>query len=520
MTTDLPMLPRVPTAPTAPSAPDVPLPRRLLAASALGGLGCALAVPTGRPGVGWPVAVAVLALAVLLVGLRTPGGGRILLAGAPRAETLAWTGAALALTAVAWVRAAEWLVALSLITACVAAGLAVAGRLVVSVLRAVLSVPLGMLQSIPWLGRALRRSYRTGSAGPDARIVLSVGIGLVLLLVFGSLMASADAVFAGLVDSLLPVAEFDDVVTAVVLFVLGAVLVAGAALVLVAPPALSLATPQPTRLRTLDWAVPVGLVVGLFAVFVGVQFATLFGSEEYVQDTTGLTFAEYARSGFWQLLAVSALALGVILAGIRWAPAASAADRSTKRLLLGALAVLCLVVVASALRRMWLYQQAYGFTVLRLRVGACELWLGLAFLLALVAVLRLRATGTVRPMLATAVGALLVLAVLDPERLVAAQNVARHEATGRLDAEYLSRLSADAVPALLALPESAERTCVLATIAAGNAAAPDDDWRSANLSRAAAAGTVGHLAVLAGGAGGGDPLFGEGRYSGSGCSLS
>jgi uncharacterized protein DUF4153 len=210
----------------------------------------------------------------------------------------------------------------------------------------------------------------------------------------------------------------------------------------------------------------------------------------------------------------------VILAGIRWAPAASAADRSTKRLLLGALAVLCLVVVASALRRMWLYQQAYGFTVLRLLVGACELWLGLAFLLALVAVLRLRATGTVRPMLATAVGALLVLAVLDPERLVAAQNVARYEATGRLDAEYLSRLSADAVPALLALPESAERTCVLATIAAGNAAAPDDDWRSANLSRAAAAGTVGHLAVLAGGAGGGDPLFGEGRYSGSGCSLS
>ncbi|MCO1656587.1 DUF4173 domain-containing protein [Pseudonocardia sp. S2-4] len=356
------------------------------------------------------------------------------------------------------------------------------------------------------------------------RIVLSVAVGVVLLLVFGSLLASADAVFAGLVDSLLPTADEDAVGSAVVLFVVGAALVAGTALVLAAPPVLTLTVPQPTRLRTLDWAVPVGLVVALFAVFVGVQFAALFGSDEYVQATTGLTFAEYARSGFWQLLAVSALALGVILAGIRWAPAASAVDRSTKRLLLGAMAVLCLVIVASALRRMWLYQQAYGFTVLRLLVGACELWLGLAFLLALLAVLRLRPTGTVRPMVATAVGALLLLAVLDPERLVAQQNATRFAVTGDLDSEYLSRLSADAVPALLELPDSPVRTCILATIAARSAPDPDEDWRSANLSRAAAQGAVGHLAGLTDRTGGGDPLFGGGgRYPGldePACSLS
>ncbi|WP_250557549.1 DUF4153 domain-containing protein [Pseudonocardia lacus] len=508
---------------TLPPTPDAPVPRRLLAATALGGLGCALAIPTERPGIGWPVAVAVLAVAVLLVGANTPGGVRALMPGAARVETLTWAVAALALTAVAWVRAAEWLVALCLLTACVAAAMAVGGRLMVSVLRAVLSIPLGMLQAVPWLGRAVRRSYRTPGSGPDVRIALSVGVGLVLLLVFGTLLASADAVFAGLVDNLLPVIDEDAVSTAVVLFVLGAALVAGTALLLVAPPALTLAAPRPTRLRTLDWAVPVGLLVALFAVFVGVQFATLFGTEQYVQDTTGLTFAEYARSGFWQLLAVSALALGVILAGIRWAPATSDADRSTKRLLLGAMAVLCLVIVVSALRRMWLYQQAYGFTVLRLLVGACELWLGLAFLLALVAVLRLRPTGTVRPMVATAVGALVLLAVLDPERFVAAQNVARFEATGRLDAEYLSRLSADAVPALLALPDSPERTCVLARIAAGNTARGGDDWRTANLSRAAAEASVGHLAGLSDRASGGDPVFGGGRYLGPeepGCSLS
>ena len=510
----------------APAEPDVPVPRGLLAAIAIGGLGAALAIPTGRPGVGWPVAVAALALAVVLVGRRTRGGERALARGSARVETLAWAVAALALTAVAWLRAAEWLVALCLLTACVAAAMAVAGRLTTSALRAVLSVPLGMLRSVPWLGRAVRRAYRTEGSGPDLRIVLSGAVGLVLLVLFGSLLASADAVFADLVDAVLPTLG-EEFFTAVVLFGLGACLVAGTALLLAAPPLPTLAAPHPTRLRTLDWAVPVGLVVALFAVFVGVQFAALFGSDAYVRATTGLTFAEYARGGFWQLVLVSALALGVILAGIRWAPATSSRDRSTKRLLLGAMAVLCLVIVVSALRRMWLYQQAYGFTVLRLLVGACELWLGLAFLLALVAVLRLRTTGTVRPMVATAVGALLVLAVLDPERFVAAQNVARYEATGKLDAEYLSRLSADAVPALSALPDSPDRTCVLATIAAGNLVDPNgdvdltpEDWRNANLSRAAAQASIGHLAALTDGYGGGDPLFGEGRYAGTGCTLS
>ena len=144
------------------------------------------------------------------------------------------------------------------------------------------------------------------------------------------------------------------------------------------------------------------------------------------------------------------------------------------------------MIVASALARMWLYQQAYGFTVLRLLVGACELWLGLAFVLVALAVLRLDHGGPIKPMVGTAVAALLVLAVLDPERFIADRNVDRFFETGRLDSSYLSGLSADAVPALLRLPEGPERDCVLSTIAWRNQADPDADWRQANLSRATA----------------------------------
>jgi hypothetical protein len=69
------------------------------------------------------------------------------------------------------------------------------------------------------------------------------------------------------------------------------------------------ATRRPTRLRCLDWALPTGSLVGLFGLFVGVQFVVLFGGADHVLRTTGLTYAEYARSGFWQLLVVTVLAM-------------------------------------------------------------------------------------------------------------------------------------------------------------------------------------------------------------------
>ncbi len=110
------------------------------------------------------------------------------------------------------------------------------------------------------------------------------------------------------------------------------------------------------------------------------------------------------------------------------------------------------MIIASAFGRMWTYQQAYGFTVLRLLVGTCELWLGVVYLLVIVAVLRLETAWLPRTTLATAVAALLILAVANPEALVASENIDRWQRGGELDVDYLSGLSADIVPVLDRLP--------------------------------------------------------------------
>ncbi|MEU2125970.1 DUF4153 domain-containing protein, partial [Nocardia niwae] len=235
-------------------------------------------------------------------------------------------------------------------------------------------------------------------------------------------------------------------------------------------------------LRRPEWALPVGALAILFAAFVATQFVALFGGDDYVQETSGLTYAEYARTGFWQLSAVTVLTLAVLMVVLRWAAQDTAADRWWLRGLLTAVSVLALVIVASALGRMWIYQQAYGFTVLRLLVEACELWLGVVYVLVLAAVLRLRRAWLPRAVLGTAMVALLALAVADPERLIAQQNIDRWQRGKALDIDYLGTLSPDILPATDRLPEPL-RADIRSRLRAD---LDGDTWRSWNLSRAGA----------------------------------
>jgi Domain of unknown function (DUF4153) len=453
--------------------PAAPIHGDLLGCLVAVGIVVATAVPEGVTGVGWLFTASVATAMTIMVAW----GRR---ARTPLTPTdVGWTLLAVALTAVGTVRAADWLAALCLMAAAAAAALAVARRSFQSLTMSLFAPVVAAFRAIPWVARGLRTGPRKALRAGVA--VLSGGL---VLLVFVPLLASADAAFSQVVEAVMPSIAVDSVVRWCFLFAFGTATAAGGCFLLLAPPPEPYGQgPRPTRLRLLDWALPTGVLVAVLALFVGVQFVVLFGSDDYVLRTTGLTYAEYARSGFWQLLAVTALALGILALGSRWAPARTPAERVAKRGLLAALALLTLVVVGSAINRMWLYQQAYGFTVLRLLVLTCELCLGAGFLLALIAVLRLRPGGLSRPMVAVGMLALLGLAVLDAERFIAAHNVARWSETGTLDTYYLGTLSADAVPALVDLPPDT-RDCILVDI--GYGLETPDDWRSTNVAREAA----------------------------------
>ncbi|WP_406060660.1 DUF4153 domain-containing protein [Micromonospora sp. NBC_00860] len=458
---------------------------------------------TVRPGLGWLVAAlagtAALGTAAVVrsgtsapVAVRSeptePGTAagaepaRPGATGAPgRVAQVAWAAATVALVAVGTFRSAGWLFALCVLAAVATGTLTVTGgRSPLGMLVAATLPPAATVRALPWAVRGVRHNRPAGSGIGFGRILTSLAMSAVLLTLFGLLFSSADAVFANLVGGLLPdIAPAGVIGWLLRLILLGGGLLGGAYLVS-RPPDLEGLRPASSRpAHRLEWTLPLVLLDALFAVFVLVQLTVLFGGAGHVLRTAGLTYAQYARGGFWQLLAVTALTLLVIAIAARRAPKATRADRLLVRVLLGTLAALSLVIVASALYRMQVYADAYGATRLRLVVSTVELWLGLLFVLVGVAVVRLRADWLPRLVVGTAVLALLGLAVLNPDRLIAERNVDRYLETGRLDVSYLSGLSADAVPALSRLPEPM-RSCALGEIAAE---LPRDGFFATNLGR-------------------------------------
>jgi hypothetical protein len=185
----------------------------------------------------------------------------------------------------------------------------------------------------------------------------------------------------------------------------------------------------------------------LFAAFVLVQFRYLFGGNELVRELTGMSYAEYARRGFFELAAVAALSLPLLLAADHWLDHRDPVRVRRVRQLSGVMLLFLDVMLASALFRMWLYTTQFGLTELRFYTTAFMGWLVLVFGWFVATVLRGR-----RERFGT--GALLagwlVLAALNfvnPDGVIAEVNLGR-AANGRpLDVAYAAMLSADALPA-------------------------------------------------------------------------
>ncbi|MFD3702427.1 DUF4153 domain-containing protein [Nocardia sp. NPDC058658] len=395
-----------------------------------------------------------------------------------------WAAAALVLLGVGTVRAAGWLFVLCVIAACVAGSLAVLGRRSVrGIAHDMFAVPLASFGAVPWAFSGLRESRSVGSS-TVRRYGVSIAATAALLVVFVPLLGGADATFAKMLNGLVPKVDGPAAWQWIFLFVVVTVGVLGALYLLAGPPARAADSVRPVRLWSRsEWMLPVGALTVLFAVFVGAQFVALFGGDDYVQRTAGLTYAEYARSGFWQLSAVSILTLAVIVAVLHWSKQETAADRLSLRVLLSAVSVLALVIVGSALGRMWTYQQAYGFTVLRLLVTMCELWVGLVYILVLAAVARLRWTWVPRAAIGTALATLIALAAINPEHLVAERNIDRWSTSKRLDADYLGTLSPDILPALDGLQDPFLRMQIKDAVLRD---LDDDHWWSWNWSRSSA----------------------------------
>jgi signal transduction histidine kinase len=292
-----------------------------------------------------------------------------------------------------------------------------------------------------------------------------LAIGVPVALLFAVLFASADPIFRRGMDDLLGFQlDLGDVPGRVVFalacawLAIGLLSVAAGGLPAAAAASLGAAAGWQTagdrrmRLGGPEALIVLGLVDLVSGTFVALQIAYLFGGIDTLA-AAGMTYSDYARRGFFELVAAACLAGGLLVA------LEIAIVARTRAYLAAALVlvVLTVVVLASAWLRLDLYQLAYGWTELRFYVAAAIVALAIALGLGagLMVLDRVRWLG--HGLVAVGLVSLLGLNAIAPAAFVADRNVQRvvhpelvpADGWVGLDTGYLGALGDDAIPVLV-----------------------------------------------------------------------
>jgi hypothetical protein len=357
-------------------------------------------------------------------------------------------------------------------------------RLAGTAAHAALAPPLLVIRDVDWTRVPAESAIALAVSG-----VRGLALTLPVVILFAALLAGADPVFAlGLtrvLDFDLPALVLHGLLTAAFAWIFAGLLRAA---VLRRRPAHTFpARPAWLSLGRVEIAMLLASVDLLFAAFVAVQVGYLFGGADFVRDVAGLTYSEYARRGFFELVTVAALVIPLLLAAHLLLRPRTREEARTFAILAGVQVVLVLVMLASALERMRLYRAEYGLTELRFYTTAFMAWLGILLVGFLGTVLRGRRDQFARTALVSAFVAVAVLHSVNPDAMIVRANARLPRG---LDVGYALGRSADAVPALLevlpTLDPSRARELAASLLAREAGSRGHDDWRRWSVARARA----------------------------------
>jgi hypothetical protein len=306
----------------------------------------------------------------------------------------------------------------------------------------------------------LPRSLPTWLAPVGRGLVIGLPLGLIFVVLF----ASADPIFRDAIADLLGFRlDLGDLpgralfALAAAWLLAGLVSIAATGLPDLERASLGAAARSSPFSRPRSLGLPEALVILLVidlvvAAFVGLQVVYLFGGLDTL-DAAGITYAQYARRGFFELVAAACLASTVVVA------LEATVERRSQPYLAALVALIALtaVVLVSAALRLGLYQAAYGWTELRLYVLAAIVTMGAGLVLMTGLVLADLSRLLGHALAVLGVVALVGLNLVAPAAFVAARNIERvvdpslvpPDGHSGLDASYLAVLPDDAIPAMV-----------------------------------------------------------------------
>ena len=186
----------------------------------------------------------------------------------------------------------------------------------------------------------------------------------------------------------------------------------------------------------------------VYIAFVVFQFSYIFGGSLQKTLPPHYSYAEYARSGFFEMLVVTLINFTLLGICFIFKPHGGSAVKALLKVLQSLLVICTIVMLVSAFMRMSLYEAEYGFTYLRILTQAFMIFLLVMFVIAL---MKIWNSGIVflQSFIVVSLVAYLIINYMNIDVMVTKKNLDRFTQTGQLDADYLTELSYDSVPLVL-----------------------------------------------------------------------
>lgn len=356
----------------------------------------------------------------------------------------------------------------------------------------IILLPLGFIKSLIETISKIFNSPKVLRNSPKTQeVIRGVVMAVIAVSIFFFLFASADDVFRKvfsnfyifeLNEELFSRASVIAIITAIFIGVFGHIVSKSEQ---VSPTA---SIPRDRRLGAIETMIVLVATNGLFLIFIVLQLAYLFGGESRVASL-GITYAEYARKGFFELILVAFLAFLMISVAEKRIVQKEHSHLLSFKLLSLFLLSQVIIILVSAFTRLSLYENAYGFTNIRLYSHVFMVWVGIVVALMAYTVI----SNQKREKFTFQIYLLSVLFLagtnfLNPEKVIAKYNMDRYRDTGKLDTAYLASLSDDALPETVALlddPNEAIRNLFARDLywARNYDNRDDTDWASLRLPR-------------------------------------
>jgi hypothetical protein len=302
-------------------------------------------------------------------------------------------------------------------------------------------------------------------------VVRGLAIALPIVAIFAALLSSADVVFGQRLDDFVELFKLENLpeyIFRVIYILFVAYALAGVILHAATESKDTKLTSDdkpfiPAFLGFVESAIVLGSVVALFAAFVVIQFQYFFGGHANI-NVSGYTYSEYAVKGFGELVTVAFFALFMLLALNAVTRRETERQRAVYSGLGVALVALLLVMLVSAYQRLGLYEAVYGFSRLRTYTHVVLYWIGALLIATIILEITHKEKYFTFAMLVASFGFAISLPIVNVDAFIVRQNIAhqissvssstnsssRVERSDDFDEQYLTQLSDDAVPALVA----------------------------------------------------------------------